>query len=116
MASTIAAAHPPTWTLATRPVELSQAFQDLAREWREQSKYMSDTRRMSLLPSYQRIIGMGPAVLPLILAELERNGGHWFWALEAITGEDPVPAEERGRIPKMAAAWLDWGRRHGQIG
>ena len=40
---------------------------------------------MTLLRPYQRIIGMGLPVVPLILEELEREPDQWFWALEAIT-------------------------------
>jgi hypothetical protein len=57
-------------------------------------------------PAYQQIIGLGPAGVPLLLRELEREPDHWFWALRAITGEDPVPEEARGRLREMAAAWL----------
>lgn len=64
-------------------------------------------------PAYQQIIGLGPDVVPLLLAELEGHPDHWFWALHAITREDPVPSESRGKIKAMAQAWLDWGKRHG---
>ncbi len=66
-------------------------------------------------PAYQRIIGLGPAVIPLILADLARQPDHWFWALRALTGEDPVPAEARGRVKAMADAWLQWGRENGYL-
>ena len=52
-------------------------------------------------PSYQRIIGLGSAVVPLLLRELERQPDHWFWALKAITGADPVPAASRGKLHEM---------------
>jgi len=64
-------------------------------------------------PAYQQIIGLGPPALPLILAELDRELDHWFWALKAISGEDPVPIESRGNMREMANAWLKWGREKG---
>lgn len=64
-------------------------------------------------PTYQRIIGMGPRVVPLLLAELERKSGHWFWALHAITGANPVPEDSEGNLRAMAEAWLEWGRQRG---
>jgi hypothetical protein len=70
---------------------------------------------MALLRPYQRIIGMGAPVVPLILEELRREPDQWFWALEAITGENPVPAGSAGKVREMAAAWLEWGKRHGLI-
>jgi hypothetical protein len=64
-------------------------------------------------PAYQQIIGIGPAAVPLLLRELERDVDHWFWALKAITGVDPVPPASRGKVREMAAAWLRWGRDQG---
>jgi hypothetical protein len=58
---------------------------------------------------------MGPIVIPLILSEMVRKLGHWFWALKSITGEDPVSPEQRGRINEMTEAWLSWGREQRYI-
>ena len=65
---------------------------------------------MATHPAYQQIIGMGKEAIPLILEELQREEDHWFWALKAITGEDPVPGKDWGKIQAMRAAWLAWGR------
>jgi hypothetical protein len=67
---------------------------------------------MAMHPSYQRIIGLGPAALPLIFNELAREPDHWFWALKAITGEDPVPPSARGKLRKMTELWLQWAVSH----
>jgi len=64
-------------------------------------------------PAYQQIIGIGDAVVPLILQELKCAPDHWFWALNAITGVDPVPESGRGVMNEMVKAWLDWGTEHG---
>ena len=87
-----------------------ERFHRLAREWKEQSRYLSNSAHMALLRPYQRIIGMGLPVVPLILEELRREPDQWFWALEAITGENPVPPEAAGVVTQMAQAWVDWGR------
>ena len=68
-----------------------------------------------MLRPYQQIIGLGPSVLPLLLRELARETDHWFWALEAIAGQNPVPAEAVGNVAAMAEAWLAWGRREGLL-
>ena len=70
---------------------------------------------MAMLRSYQSLIGMGEPVVPLLLEELRRKPDHWFWALESITGEDPVPAAAKGNVQKMADAWVKWGIQHGLI-
>jgi hypothetical protein len=86
-----------------------------AGEWKEQSRYLSNPAQMALLRPYQRIIGMGLPVVPLILEELRRDPDQWFWALEAVTGENPVPLEAAGVVKLMAQAWVDWGREQGYI-
>ncbi len=56
---------------------------------------------------------MGHSAIPFLLAELAREPDDWFWALHAITGTNPVSAECRGNLRKMADAWLQWGTDQG---
>ncbi len=67
----------------------------------------------SMHAAYQRIIGMGPAVVPLILRDLEQKPDRGFWALRAITGDNPVKPEQRDRRSQMTQAWIEWGKEHG---
>jgi hypothetical protein len=90
-----------------------ERFNRLMGEWKEQSRFLSNSAQMAMLPAYQRIIGMGAPVVPLILAELSREPDQWFWALEAITEENPVPREALGNVNLMAKAWIEWGEREG---
>ncbi len=99
----------------TTQEEAKSQFSRLATEWKESIRVISDWNLMILHPSYQRIIGLGPDVIPLILKELKLNGGHWFWALQALTGENPIANEDAGRVKKMTEAWLAWGRDKGYI-
>lgn len=89
-------------------------FQSLVRQWRSERGAMSLHSQMAVLPSYQGILGMGPDIVPFILAELESEGNApdhiWFWALAAITHENPVPSKSRGKLLEMAKAWLEWGK------
>lgn len=94
---------------------LRQAFQTLAAQWRRETMPLSSSTEKVIHPAYQRIIGLGPAVIPLILQELEQNGGHWFWALRSLTGENPVEPEDAGQVAKMKDTWLAWGRQWGLI-
>ncbi|MGB8689563.1 MAG: hypothetical protein WCD53_19790 [Microcoleus sp.] len=55
----------------------------------------------------------GRPVVPLILRDLEQKPDHWFWALRAITGDNPVKSEQRGRMKLMAQAWIQWGKENG---
>jgi hypothetical protein len=52
-------------------------------------------------------------VVPLLLRELEREPDHWFRALYALTGANPVPEGSQGNVREMALAWLHWGRQQG---
>jgi hypothetical protein len=93
-------------------------FQRLARQWKRERGALSTAAAMAALPSYRKIIGMGPAALPCILAELRSEGdspSHWFLALAAIAEENPVPAESRGKLVEMAKAWLAWGKQEGYV-
>jgi hypothetical protein len=99
----------------SRDAEIRNRFDRLAAEWKQQSRYLSNTAQMAMLRPYQRIIGLGWAAVPLILQELEREPDHWFWALESITDENPVPPEVAGKIDLMAQAWIEWGKRHGLL-
>ena len=102
----------PTTTIS-KPIH--ERFTTLRDDWKAKTRHLSNTGQISLVFSYQSIIGMGPAVVPLILAELEREPDHWFWALEAITGENPVNKDDAGDIEASANAWVEWGRQNGQL-
>ena len=95
--------------------ELFAEFCELAAQWQAETGGASMMTRIITHPAYLRIIGMGEQALPWILFELEEHGGHWYVALHAITGVNPVAHEDRGRRAKMREAWLGWGRDNGWI-
>lgn len=95
--------------------ELEQTFNTLVEEWRTETELTSSYTNMILHSAYQKIIGLGPDAIPLLLRELERSPDHWFWALRHITRENPVEEEDAGRLDKMTEAWLQWGRQHGYL-
>ena len=99
----------------THEVRAQDRFTRLVAQWKAESVHMSNTAQMAMLRSYQNIIGMGDSAVPLLLEELRREPDHWFWALEAITLENPVPPEANGNVDAMARAWIDWGRQRGHI-
>ena len=101
------------YPVTRRPLSDTEKFYSLAEAWRQDVRFASSLTQMILHPTYQRIIGMGFAAVPFLLRELERKPDHWFWALTAITGADPVQPEDRGKLTKMAEAWLGWGKEQG---
>lgn len=91
---------------------LGPVFQQLVEKWYEERKNaLSSMAEMIACPSYLRIIGLGPNVLPLIIEQLRREGDkpdHWCAALEAVTGENPVPEDSYGNTRKIANHWIAW--------
>lgn len=91
-------------------MDSERLFEMLAQQWLRDTAFTSSATRMAQHPAYQQIIGMGEKALGPLFRELARRPDHWFWALTAITGADPVPRSARGNVELMAAAWLAWGR------
>src|SRR5437879_3385394 len=96
---------------ATETVE--QCFRRLEAKWLAEVGHLSSYTALVSHPAFREIIRMGEAVVPLMLRDLEERPGLWVWALPEITGADPVPAGEGGKIAKMSEAWLRWGRENG---
>lgn len=98
------------------PVDgLAIKFERLATQWKKETMFLSSITDKSIHPCYQRIIGLGPDVIPLILDSLRKKGGHWYWALQSLTGENPVLPEHYGDISNMKNDWVMWGVRKGYI-
>ena len=98
---------------AQQTESVEQKFQRLATTWRAETGHLSSITTMVNHPAYQAIISIGPAVVPSLLRDLQKEPEHWFAALRAITGAQPVQPEDRGQIDKMADAWLRWAKEHG---
>jgi hypothetical protein len=92
---------------------LRTTFRRLADTWIEETGDSSFVQKKVRHPAYQQIIELGPDAVPLILHDLEDSPAHWFWALAAITGENPVKPGATFR--EAVAAWLAWGRERGLI-
>ena len=90
-------------------------FHLLVQQWHEERpSFSSSIADMIACPSYLRIIAMGHAAVPCILEQLQQEGAdpdHWHAALEAITGENPVPEAAQGDTIQIAEAWIAWGER-----
>lgn len=102
-------------TLTSQLGDLEEEFSRLSAQWKADTEFQSSITRIAMHPAYQRIIGMGRPALRLILRDLEATQAPWFWALQAITGADPVRREDRGYIDRMVRAWVRWGIRQNII-
>jgi hypothetical protein len=102
-------------TRAPASKKTREIFEQCVQEWRRATRFESSSTEIFMNPAYQRIIGLGPDVIPLILRSLAERHEHWFWALRALTGENPVSEANAGDVEAMSQAWLTWGREHGYI-
>ncbi|MGL5133577.1 MAG: hypothetical protein ACRC78_13690 [Planktothrix sp.] len=93
--------------------EVVEKFYALASDWEKEVSGLSSTAQISEHPAYQEIINMGTKIVPLLLLELKNNPLYWLSALSAITGENPIKPEQRGRVKQMASAWIEWGKNQG---
>jgi hypothetical protein len=86
----------------------------LLARWREETAYVSSSTQLTAHPAYQELIALGAPSLPFLFRDLEQTrDGHLAKALATITGAQPVPAEDRGRVRNVADAWLRWARDNG---
>src|SRR3954453_4611753 len=92
---------------------VEQRLRRLEAVWEADTLVLSDPERITAHWAFQEILGMGEAVVPLMLRDLEREPKLWVWALPRITGENPVPSADGGDVARMAEAWVRWGRGKG---
>jgi hypothetical protein len=97
---------------------LERSFREQVERWKNETGNSSSMTKTLAHPSYLRIIGLakdstGHELERLLLRELESDPDHWFAALSAVSGEDPVRAADD--FDEAVTAWLDWGREKGII-
>lgn len=86
--------------------EIRQRFERDRMLWEMKTETMSSLSDMVLLDEYQRIVGLGPAGVPLIIEALRDEPDHWFPALRAIVGIDHAEGAETLR--EAADRWISW--------
>ena len=93
--------------------ETQREFQRLSEEWKSSRGPATTVAAMVKHPAYLEIVQLGEPAIPLLLKELEQQPDHWFAALRAMTGANPVRDEDRGDVTRMAESWIEWGRANG---
>ena len=73
------------------PADIETQFLELAQQWRRETGMMSLVTKMSMHPAYQRIIGMGQPVVPLI-----KPIQAWDIPLNTRPGQNPRLYYSRG--------------------
>jgi hypothetical protein len=99
--------------------QASLRFRELVAQWRAERGATASITAMAACDAYQKIIGMGPDAIPLIIAQMRSESGEpdqWFWALQVLAGVDPVAYEDRGDSVKMSQSWIAWAEKEGYAG
>lgn len=92
---------------------LEREFHSLVMRWNDETCAISSLTKIYAHPAYQRIIAMGISGVPLVLKELDRNQGRWFYALKFMAGKDI--SEGMSNFDNARAAWLHWGHANHYI-
>lgn len=90
---------------------LKRDFEEQLKVWEKETAVLSSITAKIMHPAYLRIIGMGIGVLPLVFEQMKKKPGHWFVALSAITGENPV--DSNADFATATEQWIDWGQSKG---
>ena len=102
------------WAQNGHTASTEDKFRRLADQWRKQTRHLSFSHQ-KINGTYLKIIGMGDSALPLILRELVGSPNpYWFIALEAIAGQESIPAEGAS-VENIRQAWIAWVRSKGLI-
>lgn len=80
-------------------------------------RLISSIQTMTEMPEFQKLIELGDDTVRYILNQFwwREVRTFYFPLLKRITGEDPVPVYERGRVPHMRDRWIAWGQDHGYL-
>lgn len=106
----------PDWEVERhRKKQLKVDFLGHVVNWHRETSHHSSTTKIVENAHYQAIIAMGVEALPFIFERLQQGPDHFFFALRAITGEDPTNPEDAGRMAAMTASWLMWAEEHGYL-
>jgi hypothetical protein len=93
--------------------ELESKFNALVKTWQQETAGCSLTTRRYAHRAYQSILVLGPAVVPLILRELQERPDWWFEALKALTNQDPTKPTDN--FHNAVKAWIRWAQEQKPI-
>lgn len=92
-----------------------QRFYRLLDKWRAETLHSSFFQQKIEHPSFRQIVEIGRPTIPLILDDLRVTPSFLFFALQLITGDNPVPPHLRGNVRAAVDMWIEWGNRQGIV-
>lgn len=96
----------------------NQAFRKfitLKDKWKSETRFVSSGSLIISNSAYKEIIGFGGLAIPWIIRELKKTNDHWFYALEKITGANPIQREHIGRVEEMKNDWINWATNNNYL-
>ena len=99
----------------TIDVFLCGKFRELADKWKAETVHISSRTKLENHEAYQKIVGMGQVVIPLVLQELLNDPDWWFMALDALVDNPPTLEGAEGDLIKSSCAWIEWGKSNGYL-
>jgi hypothetical protein len=85
---------------------IEEKFEALESAWDDEHPASSIVNYDSL--SYDQIIGMGAAVVSILMGRLRAGEGQWIYALTCITGVQAHSDEMLGDPDRIIGAWDEW--------
>lgn len=92
--------------------KLKMKFDLYNSTWQNETMFLSSISEITNNGAYRSIIDLGGDVVPLIIDDLLNSENHWFYALEAITGINPIKKEHRGDFNGMKSDWIEWAENN----
>jgi hypothetical protein len=92
--------------------QLGTKFDLYSGIWKTETMFSSNSSEITNNSAYRSIIGLGKDIIPFIIEDLKQSENHWFYALELLTGENPIKSEHRGIINLMKSDWLNWAEKN----
>lgn len=103
--------------LISRKMEnnMFRRFVSLKKKWKQETLYISSGTLIISNSAYLEIIDFGAIAVPWIIRELKNSNDHWFYALEKITGENPIKTEHIGKVEEMKKDWINWASKNSYL-
>jgi hypothetical protein len=91
---------------------LYKKFLQLKEKWEVETLFVSSATDIINNGSYLAIISLGQEALSFIIKDFAKKDNHWFYALEVMTGKNPISEEHIGNIKLMKDDWINWAKEN----
>jgi hypothetical protein len=92
--------------------QLKKRFDLYNSIWKSETIFSSSITEITNNAAYRSIIALGQEVIPFIIDDLKVNDNHWFHALEALTGQNPIKENHKGIVLLMKKDWVEWAKEN----